>query len=522
MATQKIVRMNLGQLVVAGLVSFLTLGLSTSCGGDDTEEGACSTKDNKGCSGGQVCREGKDGRAACFCSPDTREGCPEGLECANTPNGDPGCYCSLENDTGCDAAKVCEEVPGATPTCFPPVTLGGQVFDLATKAAIADAHVVARDANFAAASGVAITDPMGHYTLEVPTKRKPDGTLLTNQITLRADAAGYVTFPTAPRLALPIEVSQAMGSPPHLESSATDVGMLALESSAGLGTVTGKVLAKRPAGTLIVAGGAIKAGGGASGVSDIDGTYTVFNVPAGSITVRGYKQGLQLDKATATVTAGATAEGVDLKEIGAAIAVVSGNVEIVNPGKGKDTSVILVVDETFIPNAARGEAPPGLRAYPVSGAFQFTDVPDGNYVVLAAFENDFLVRDPDTSIGGTDIVHIVVSGKDVPVSQSFKVTGALDVVSPDKEAVVSGVPKFVWGDDSGENHYEVRVYDAFGTKVWEKTDVPGVSGSMTVTVDYGGPALKSGMLYQFRATSIKQGGAPIAITEDLRGVFLYK
>jgi hypothetical protein len=37
-------------------------------------------------------------------------------------------------------------------------------------------------------------------------------------------------------------------------------------------------------------------------------------------------------------------------------------------------------------------------------------VPDGKYVALAAFENDGLVRDPDTSIGGTQIVHLTVSG----------------------------------------------------------------------------------------------------------------
>lgn len=45
---------------------------------------------------------------------------------------------------------------------------------------------------------------------------------------------------------------------------------------------------------------------------------------------------------------------------------------------------------------------------------------------------------------------------------------------------------------------------------------------MNVTVPYGGPALQSGLLYQFRAVSIKLSGAPICITEDLRGVFLYQ
>ena len=149
-------------------------------------------------------------------------------------------------------------------------------------------------------------------------------------------------------------------------------------------------------------------------------------------------------------------------------------------------------------------------------------VPDGEYYALAAFENDFLVRDSDTCIGGTDIVPVVVSGSQIQLEESFKVTGALDVQSPDGEEVVSGTPTFVWADDSGEDHYEVAVYDAFGELVWEDTGVPGVSGDKTVSVSYAGPDLERGMVYQFRATSIKTGGCRISRTEDLRGVFRYE
>jgi hypothetical protein len=131
------------------------------------------------------------------------------------------------------------------------------------------------------------------------------------------------------------------------------------------------------------------------------------------------------------------------------------------------------------------------------------------------------VRDPDTSIGGTEIVHITVAGDQV-LDQSFKVTGAIDVVSPDKEALVSGTPTFIWGDDSSEGGYEVRVFDALGNKVWENLAVPLVTGSATVEAPYGGPALKSGMIYQFRAVSIGKDGIPISQTEDLRGTFTYQ
>jgi hypothetical protein len=271
---------------------------------------------------------------------------------------------------------------------------------------------------------------------------------------------------------------------------------------------------------LVVAGGAVAGGGGVSGIADFDGTYTVFNVPAGSASVRGYKVGLQLAPATANVDAGAVASGIDLESTGETTAVVGGKVEIVNPGAGSDTSVIFVVSETFDATFASGETPPGLRIFPVGGDFSVQGVPDGNYTVLAAFENDFLVRDPDTSIGGTDIVQITVSAGDLQLPESFKITGSLDVISPDGEQVVAGTPTFVWVDDSGEDHYEVVVYDVFGNLVWEKLDVPGVSGGGEVMVPYEGPALQPGLLYQFRGTSIKQGGTPLSRTEDLRGVFV--
>jgi len=264
--------------------------------------------------------------------------------------------------------------------------------------------------------------------------------------------------------------------------------------------------------------------GGATGVADFDGGYTIFNVPAGEQEVRGYGNGLQLTPANAGVVAGKGALNVNLAAAGEAGAVVSGKVEIVNPGDGSNTSVILVVEDTFDEAVNRGESPRGLRIGDVSGEFSIVDVPDGKYVVLAAFENDFLVRDPDTSIGGTEIVHITVAGKDFAIAESFKITGALGVQSPGKEDMeeVSGTPTFVWQDDSSEDHYELRVYDALGTVIWEDTNVPSVSGGDTVSAAYAGPALKPGMIYQYRALSIGKDGIPISATEDLRGVFIYR
>jgi hypothetical protein len=280
-------------------------------------------------------------------------------------------------------------------------------------------------------------------------------------------------------------------------------------------------------GVLVVAKGDA---GAVSGLSDKAGEFTIFNVPAGDFELKAYGAGIQIESKSVSV-GDAPLEGVELHELDSATTSVSGSVQIVNASGGSETSVILVVEDTFDPNVARGEAPRGLRAPKsgdpnVSGSFTISGVPAGKYVVLAAYENDDLVRDPDTNISGTDIVHIEVMAGEAAVTldESFKVTQALGTVSPgaDGPEAVTEKPDLVWLDDSSEDWYDLHVFDAFGNEVWTQLMLPSVSGGETVTAKYEGP-LDPGMYYQFRVSSWRQSGskpaAPISTTEDLRGVF---
>ncbi|MRG92884.1 hypothetical protein [Polyangium spumosum] len=428
--------------------------------------------------------------------------------------------CSVQAQTGCESGQVCEEVEGAEPACFAPVSFKGIVTNALDDKPIQGARIVARDANDAAVSPVAISAADGTYTLAVPARRDSAGKPVAAKLTLRADASGYQTFPLAPRIALPIDVDTAAGSPPVVQTAATDIALVPLPNASGLGSIAGTVVAD--AGLDLVPAGALVIAGGSTGIVDFKGNFVVFNVPANaSVDVQAYAAGLQITPKTVAVEAGKQTENVELRISSAATADVSGKLSIVNGNGNSVTSVVLALEDTFVENAARGEVPKGLRVGNVTGDFVFNDVPDGKYVVLAAFENDGLVRDPDTSIGGTQIVHIEVAGQNITLAEGFKVTGSLATVSPGKDAIeeVTGTPTFVWADDSSEDMYELRVFDAFGVLVWEDLAVPSVSGSKDVTVQYGGEALTPGMIYQFRATSMKDG-VPISQTEDLRGVFV--
>lgn len=440
--------------------------------------------------------------------------------------------CDPVAQTGCDEGLVCEEVAGADPGCFEPVVIRGNVFDLADDGAVAGATVVALDGNRAPASTVAITDVSGNYEIQVAQRRDGDGNPIGGDVTLRADAAGFQTFPSGVRQPLPIDLSSPVAMEARLvvQNAATDVGLIALPPGAGTNEIFGTVaVPSTGAGVLVVAETTSDAKArGFTAIAGKKGAYRIFNLPSADFSVTGYAQDASYAAETVSLSGGEEAQ-VDLSLSEEATGTVSGSVQIVNPGAGDGTSYILVVESTFDEVLARGETPPGLRApegtgFIDSGSWTIEGVPAGSYKVLGAFENDRLVRDPDFGQGNTEIVRVDVPAGQSVEAPSFKITGALDVIAPGAEGPeeVSGTPIFSWVDDSGEDRYAIEVYDTFGNVLWSDSNVPGSSGS-NPQVTYPGPpsapALQSGMYYQFRVTSFDVNDRPLSRTEDLKGVF---
>lgn len=447
--------------------------------------------------------------------------------------GDDEAPCDPVANTGCETGQVCEQVVDGEPTCFAPVEIQGRVLDLATDAGVSGARVVAVDVNGAAVTGVAVSAADGTYELAIPSQRAADGSpAVAVQVSLRADAAGYESFPGTVRQPLPLDTgSAALTEGAYvIKSSLTDIGLFAVEAGAGTGSIKGKAdVPDDHAGILVVAEtGTAPDTQGYAVIAASDGDYHIYNLPAGHYTVTAYSLGhvyapAEVDVATAEVTA-------NVALTGDAAGSVTGSISIVNGGGASVTSIVAFVESTYDPVTGRGVPPPGLRAPQtgapnISGAFTMDGVPPGRYVMVAAFENDGLVRDPDVCISGTEDIHLAVASGQTTEAPTFKITGALGVISPGAEiaeAVTTATPTFTWEDDSSEDSYVVEVFDAFGRKVWETT-IPGVSGG-TPSVVYGGEPLVPGMYYQFRATSRKSGNGPGGFcpksrTEDLRGVF---
>jgi hypothetical protein len=430
--------------------------------------------------------------------------------------------CDLAAQRGCDGGEVCEPVQGGDPACFPPVVVEGLVLDVVTGAGVRGARVVALDANRAPSTAVAESGDGGAYALRVPSERTATGAPAARVLTLRADARAYQSFPGGVRVALPLELGAAVrqGDRWVLRSDLTDVGLVHL-AGGGAGILRGRVA--RPAGgggVMVVAESvAGPAARGASAIADRDGDYAVFNLPAGEYRVRAYTQGASHEPRTATLAEGGEAV-VDLPLSDAPTATVSGAVQPVSSAAGIPTSVTFVVASTYDPVLGRGDSPPGLRAVPdAANAYALEGVPDGEYVALAAFEDDGLVRQVSGQ-GGTDTVHVTVANGTPVAVEPFKLVTAVALLGPGASGpeVVSAPVTFSWTAYPSTRTYLVRLFDALGTEVWQRAGVT----TTTQTYPSDAPALAPGMTYQVRVESWGVNASQdvlLSQTEDLKGIF---
>lgn len=435
--------------------------------------------------------------------------------------------CDVSDPNTCRTDQVCEQVEGGKSQCFAPVFVNGQVFDLSNSAGVAGAQVLATDEN-GAPIGVPVTSKSdGTYSMRVPATRSNDkGALAAKKLMLRSQAKNYVPFPSGARISLPIDLTTATRAGENeawiLSSELTGIGLSPVSASElGLPTVSGTIEAGAAVLVVLEQGTAR----GRSTLAAPDGSFSFFNVPPGDATISAYRRNQNYTPATVTV-ADVDVTGVTLARAAAVPASLSGSVQLVAGANGDGTSVVLAVESTFIEALGRGEVPPGLRAPgtgapDITGAWSITGIPDGKYVVLAAFENDDNVRDPDQGISGTDLVHIVVAGGSLTGASSpqFKVTGSVKMVSPGAEGIdeTSATPTFTWKKYSNADAYTLKVFNALGDLIWT-FEIPDGG---TTSAAYAGPALAVGQTYQWRLIANRNGG-PTSFTEELRGLFIVK
>lgn len=433
--------------------------------------------------------------------------------------------CKLDDPKSCSTGQVCEAVTGrAKPLCFKPVQVKGTVTSQADGKPVSGAEVIATDELGIPAGTKATSASDGTYVLPVPSTRSDEkGTVAGRKVLLRASAQDFESFPGSVRVSLPIDTSAATHNPSDgpwlVQGPLTGISLVPVaDIKKNRPGIIGSVSLPANTTALVVAEGTETF----TALADQSGDFHLFNIAPGHYTVQAYTKGFNFTAATVDVVS-SDVTGVSIAQAGTASTQVPGKVQLVAGADNAGTSVVLAVESTFVSALGRGEVPPGLRtpdfgiAPDISGDFTLHGVPDGKYVLLAAFENDNNVRDPDPNIAGTQIPHLTVTnGAVTPSGISIKVTGAILMNGPGADGTVEPVSStvtFGWHAYPSASTYAVQVYNSTGTKVWEQQSVSGT------TVQYNGPALTSGQVYQWRATAYGNNSNPISTTEELRGLF---
>ncbi len=440
--------------------------------------------------------------------------------------------CNPAELNSCLNGNVCEAIENQTNYgCFLPVYIEGHIFDIQTKEAIENGRVIASNKTGSFITEVYTTNDAGFYEFLIPVKRDAHGVpIVANDdfYKLNISAQDYMNYPSYFRPSIPVAPDKfdAENGRYVYFSQLTEIGLISLPAEQQNQKSISGSLSVEEGGVMIVA--ECENTPCPYTYTDLKGKFVLLNVANGNYKVAAYKAGLSFTSVDSVVN-NANVENVILTKNENQLGTISGSVNIVNAPGGSVTSIVLIPEAIFDSTFIKGEIAPGLRAPDstiepnISGAYSITNIPEGKYVVLAAFENDGLVRDPDTSIAGTQIVHFTIpNNNSYTISlDNFKITEALEIVSPGANGIeeVTANPVFAWKDDSSEDEYHFELYNVYGDIVHTKT-LPK-SGGDDITYTYDGPVLENGMFYQFKVVSWKDkdGGTNISVTEDLKGIF---
>ena len=296
------------------------------------------------------------------------------------------------------------------------------------------------------------------------------------------------------------------------------------------GYVKGKVsdeTNKGIAGVLVVAG---RDGKGYSAVTDGNGDFYIFNLPAGTYNLEGWLGGYTSEQQTVDVSP-STESTKNLSLTTGASGSVTGTVTFLASNEKE-------VDITLIHPLTR-EAIPGIRTTS-SKNYTLSNVPAGTYVARASFQNDERVVDPDWIIKNGEPVVIVANGV---ISRNFSLTGSVLLSSPtnlptttEPYPVTSLTPNFSWSPYSSSSDYVIEVSDASGNVIWggfsegesglvKNVTVP--SSQTNVDFNHDGSASKAlepGKIYRWRVYASKNdtkeatGWKLISVSEDQMGI----
>jgi hypothetical protein len=264
-----------------------------------------------------------------------------------------------------------------------------------------------------------------------------------------------------------------------------------------------------------------------------DGYFVLFNVPYESYEVDAIKSGYQsADQPQVTLSSGSPSATVQININQITGSTLTGKVTFLAVDNGiVDISLLDKISHTVVN---------GLTTdIDTSRNYIINEIPAGEYVAWASYENDGYVMDPDWIFKNPGALNVSFEA-DTSKVRNFSVTGAISIISPTNppgEIIPSVVdtllPTFHWDAYPQTKEYIIEVRDINGNLIWGGFNANGEIRHTTipkewtsVEFNFDGSALApliSGNVYQWRIYADDDANSDIqtllSSSEDLMGLF---
>lgn len=271
-------------------------------------------------------------------------------------------------------------------------------------------------------------------------------------------------------------------------------------------------------------------------VSGPDGFFILYNLPDDNYTYEALKSGFKLDTVLVTnvVSTEAIYDSLTVQISQYAGSTLSGAVSFLATTDTLDVDIVLRDPITMA-------VIPGMLTRELTGNYDLTSIPDGDFVAWASFENDGYVIDPDWIFKNPDGLNLSFPTDD-GITLDFSVTGSIKMFSPTNPmdsiyafVADSLVPTFSWEAYPSTKEYIIEVRDLSGNVLWGGFQADGTvnhgyidDSETSIIYDFDGTATQAlvpGEIYQWKlwadkGTAVDSGVEQlISTTEDLRGIF---
>ncbi|MGK7397133.1 MAG: MSCRAMM family protein [Candidatus Cyclobacteriaceae bacterium M3_2C_046] len=365
-----------------------------------------------------------------------------------------------------------------------------------------------------------------HEALNTTLTTSSDGTyalqLETGIYYLKFFKQGYQAVP--PKAIPPVVFDVVLGKDFEYSIALNPSG----EINAGWISGTVKSDNKGLSGALVVATNGDKA---YSAISSQDGSFTIYNVPAGNFELKGWRANYNGNTEDVSVISNSETASVHLSMSSEPTGQVTGQISFLAT-ENTEVDVALVHPLTQ-------EIIPGLSTTTSGGKYKFEQVPAGKYLARATYMNDTKVLDPDWIIKfGQPYLTVT----DQAIEKDFSVTGAISIQNPavftpqiQPVRVTSTDPSFSWHPYSSASNYIIEVSDLNGEVIWggfshDWTMKNIVLSKNTTSVSFNSDgkaskALEDGKIYRWRVFASKDdakeatGWKLISVSEDQKGLF---